>query len=930
MHIILQNFRCYGGPTLFTIEPQTLTLLQGKSGDGKSTLLSAIQWCLFGGLKGANLKPIPKTAKINSREYSPEELEFIQSHLTEFAAGSTTTVAIVVFSENLIVRRRSASTSGVEVVISSNCSSTTTTTILRGAEATAHIEQIFGQKKQWSSSSYLPQSMHHALLTDSNADKFTLLKEITFGSSDSSTDSTAEKWTSLIANKTSAARNTSALASAKVAAMRDVYESVLGDVGAASVAGTEISKTLTPEEIHSLEKEIQLLESHFVEQSQTEKKQNLWKTRFAELTSSKHDLEIVLENTSAALQKNEKLLERRRRELESAEHNLAAYTARFALENEIAQTKLSLEQFTQIHSSETKRIQKIQQLPKLTPEFLRFSNLFSTIFEHNSNQPTPVNPLKTVPIDHLNQARQWLLSFASLNISEPNTPAKIQEFINVGTQSLSFQIAEWRRNWEELCELIGSVGKSNPPSKYVIASLNNLSKYRCLAELEENGFQIISSGDPQFQFLHLGSSIEFSEIPEICEKWEKIRAASESKQFRKLLSSDVAISTIPPSQHTKKFKLSDIEKWEKLKTLPVPPPEIIELLEKIGTSADRKNLLDSEIPEKILNSEIKDLPDFASCTHTINLLNSLPSLIAKSRENEEQIAKRAKAVKILEKKLACVGEGDERSEEASEEASEKNIESQVAELSKKLQHTDRENMRLLVEQKSIQAQLQKIDKDLVKYADGIGADEQITAAEIDLSALPFLRAKLAQAIKSRSLQQAQQKYEVAICDEKTALSKEKALTVALDWLSKSTILALSETVSKINEVTNAVLSEMFVDPISVELILLHKSTSASRSMNLTSTTGNSVSLTLIYKGQSFSSFELLSGGEKDRLSLALTIASALYADSKLILLDECLGSLDDEAREMCFEVIRKYLAGRTVVHVSHSDFIGEYEAHLQL
>ena len=47
MKLILKNFRCYESQ-VFDFHDKGLILISGQSGLGKSTILNAIQFCLFG------------------------------------------------------------------------------------------------------------------------------------------------------------------------------------------------------------------------------------------------------------------------------------------------------------------------------------------------------------------------------------------------------------------------------------------------------------------------------------------------------------------------------------------------------------------------------------------------------------------------------------------------------------------------------------------------------------------------------------------------------------------------------------------------------------------------------------------------------------------------------------------------------------------
>jgi len=72
----------------------------------------------------------------------------------------------------------------------------------------------------------------------------------------------------------------------------------------------------------------------------------------------------------------------------------------------------------------------------------------------------------------------------------------------------------------------------------------------------------------------------------------------------------------------------------------------------------------------------------------------------------------------------------------------------------------------------------------------------------------------------------------------------------------------------------------------------------------------------------------ISGGEADRISLSLTIALANMWNSRFILIDESMKSLDDETRRNCIEVLRS--TGKPCVCISHSDISGMYDYEINL
>jgi len=78
-------------------------------------------------------------------------------------------------------------------------------------------------------------------------------------------------------------------------------------------------------------------------------------------------------------------------------------------------------------------------------------------------------------------------------------------------------------------------------------------------------------------------------------------------------------------------------------------------------------------------------------------------------------------------------------------------------------------------------------------------------------------------------------------------------------------------------------------------------------------------------GNQYDNFSYLSGGEKDRVSIALTLALSNMTKSPVVIFDESMASLSEEMRETCLETMRKYTDGKTVINVCHSTVEGYYD-----
>lgn len=143
MRITIQNFKCYLAPQTFTFNK--CSLLQGASGLGKSTIIQAIVWCLYGG---------------NRRYYG-----------NKGGKESAQTYVTIEFPEyNGLVIRRTPKT--IEV---------STPTYLQGTEAEAYITSVFGSQTLFKASSYIAQNSRCTLVNASASEKAEILHKLTFG-----------------------------------------------------------------------------------------------------------------------------------------------------------------------------------------------------------------------------------------------------------------------------------------------------------------------------------------------------------------------------------------------------------------------------------------------------------------------------------------------------------------------------------------------------------------------------------------------------------------------------------------------------------------------------------------------------------------------------------------------------------------------------
>ena len=152
-----------------------------------------------------------------------------------------------------------------------------------------------------------------------------------------------------------------------------------------------------------------------------------------------------------------------------------------------------------------------------------------------------------------------------------------------------------------------------------------------------------------------------------------------------------------------------------------------------------------------------------------------------------------------------------------------------------------------------------------------------------------------------------------------ATERQENLTQIRTLVQELSNQAMDETVMAINTTTNILLKEMFDDDIEIQL-RLH------RELKSTNKTKHQVNLQVLYHSNVYDSPGRLSGGEQDRISMAITLALTKISGAPILLLDECMASLDNEIREKCIYALRNHVDNKTIVHICHEAILGLHDS----
>jgi DNA repair exonuclease SbcCD ATPase subunit len=131
-------------------------------------------------------------------------------------------------------------------------------------------------------------------------------------------------------------------------------------------------------------------------------------------------------------------------------------------------------------------------------------------------------------------------------------------------------------------------------------------------------------------------------------------------------------------------------------------------------------------------------------------------------------------------------------------------------------------------------------------------------------------------------------------------------------------ITMKNVIDTINNYINEILVMIFENPITVEFSVykVNKSNSIVKP---------SINLKILYRGYEIDSLSSLSGGEADRVSLAVTLALSKFSSCPIILLDEFAAGLDVATKELVIKSIRSSSEGKMIMCISHDTVEGIYD-----
>jgi DNA repair exonuclease SbcCD ATPase subunit len=152
-------------------------------------------------------------------------------------------------------------------------------------------------------------------------------------------------------------------------------------------------------------------------------------------------------------------------------------------------------------------------------------------------------------------------------------------------------------------------------------------------------------------------------------------------------------------------------------------------------------------------------------------------------------------------------------------------------------------------------------------------------------------------------------------DLKKTETQLEALAEFKNIIAKTESDIIEQEIARVCELVNQIISEIFSEPIIVELKTTKK----------TSTNNEKIQIQLqVYYKNMCTDISILSGGELARLNLAFTLAFASITESRLVLLDECTANLDTELTEIVIEQIKKLNIPKVIL-IAHQVVEGTFQ-----
>jgi len=805
MHIKIVGFK-YHIDASYDFNSNSITLLKGKSGKGKSTILKAIYWCLYGSMRGVynntgKIKKCSVTLKINDlviyRQKRPELLK-ITINNQEY--------------EDIVAQQI--------------------------------IDQSFGPNKLWKACSYIVQKKRCSLLSGSASEKLDLLNQLSFDKDD------PKEYISRIDAELKTVNTKFITIQAEYTAELNIFTNQIGIRPViVTLSQIELDKLVT--EIKENEKISKKLYEDILTQERLQGSYNTVleqiktiETKLSTITITNNIDTTTISNeinnlktqlSTIAIQKSQiDQYNYIKSQIDNNVNKLNTINTELNLiPNNLPQLNPTNEQIWQVSNQENQRLQYIQECKNLNIEY-NSDEIFKTITTLKTSIKKSQNIQNNIgTYNRLKSLKSSIVNYDQTLLNDEHVK-KLEKQI----QEISAEISELKRGLELLecpecsksLRYVGNKlikGERSPVSQEEITKtesthnnlINKLQNIR-------NGININNEINTLSQHL---SGIDINELENPTNLYQEETKLSRLSKII-YINQPTIPSNILKSVNNKNLLIVEKTNIEQtLKNLTLPDVPNIKLLDS--------NTIQTEINTKQL---------YLSGINTNNNNNNINRITKNELENT-----------LSNLKLQ-----------------QKNIETSLKPNTKELYN-------------SVMIDINEKNK---KYTDGIYGNEMISKQQI-------LTKKRNEVININN----------------DLMSIQRLKQKAIDVEHKQ----LQDTVTNINMIMENILPLFFDEPISVRL-QLYKFIKSKKNLK------PCLNLSIKHEGAEYNDIDDVSGGQGDRISLALVLALNQVSNSPIILLDECISSLDGTCKESCVESMKK-IENKTIICVDHEGVEGFYD-----
>jgi DNA repair exonuclease SbcCD ATPase subunit len=868
MRLKVEGFRCYQKEKEWIFPDNGLILLQGKTGSGKSTVLNAIYWCLYKQVKNVySWKSKNKKCRV--------ELQI---------------------GDWICIREKNPE----RITVISNGIT------LTGEPAEMAISNKYGSKDLWLATSYLIQDSHSVLLCGSSAEKTALLEKLTF------VDETPESFIQKV--------NTSRKeAQTEFEFIKREYDSMYSRLESRFEEAEDYDEEVfnndnwneAKNSILETEREISSVEQVLANLDETRVKQLSIQSSLEELEKQKADITIP---NPDEIEKTKKLLEEQRlyeiwkekREKTAQEFDTVMGDGPFI--------PTSDEDFFTVKT----RWEQIQKNKKVCARL----NLNYSQSDIESAKEEYENILQAFP--HVQRIKQLQLKAGpppknrTLYSQEDVDEAVIQnQQYNQGLQSCQrIGLSYTQEAITEFIEYTESIIAAQPfiklqkelntiLSQGPLTTLEEMKKSEKVLEQLEQGLEVHDCPQCKTHLrFHSGKLVLSKVAPEsretVIQAKEEVQKSKEG--YQRWLKHKTLTEQLEGVEGLKEVETLSPEKEKKLnmhlsmakKILVVSKGQDYEMMRTHNQQIEIHNELDSlKEWQECVGLDIFNLPKEHYQTN-LALVSSV-SFVKEPIMSVEEASKMFKLTKLKKE----IDELDKVRRTSVSPMTSEELQEQYLSLRQQAQKAKELEEKITKLKKEVNSKIAKKaclrQEELLLLKSNLKELREFT--EVCSVAVPLLQ-------EMKNLQVLYQKCSQA---EKTA----QDLSLLLEKAKKMEYMILNNFINTINITVSDILNQVFDDPISLNFVLFKGDRPV-------------VECIANYKG-SEDSLSGLSGGEKNRVSVAITVALSLLSPFPFMAVDESFKSLDDDTREKCLEAIRRLVNNKAVFIVSHEDVEGFYD-----